>query len=241
MTRLAFAALLGGLIVVPAGAQAPATPTVDQVLDKHLSAIGGRAALERVTSMTAHGTLSVPDAGLTGTIEMYSKAPDRVASFVDFGGMQQADAYDGEMGWSEDPQNGIRVKAGAELADAKNGSVFNKELNMKTLYPTMTVSGPERVGTGDTWVITATPAEGTPVKMYYDTESGLMVRQLVTRHTPIGPLEIDIRLEDYRDVDGVRRPHTIRQMSSMFSAVIQLSEIKQNVEIDDAVFRKPGR
>jgi len=240
MTRTALAILVGGVLLGSVGAQTPAMPTVDQILNKHLEAIGGRAALERVTTMTARGTLNVPDAGLTGTIEMYGKAPDKVASFVDFGGMQQSDAYDGQTGWSNDPQNGLRIKAGAELADAKTGAVFSKELKMKTLYPTMTVSGPERVGTRDMWVITATPAEGTPVKMYYDLESGLMMRQVVTRHTPIGPLEVDIRLEDYRDVDGVRRPHTIRQMSSLFSAVIQLSEIRQNIEIDDAVFRKPG-
>jgi len=240
MTRVTFPTLLAALLVASTSAQTPATPTVDQVLDKHLTAIGGRAALERVTSMTARGTLTVPDAGLTGTIEMYGKAPDKVASFVDFGDMQQADGYDGDAAWSSDSQNGVRVKAGVELAEARNGAVFNKELNMKTLYPTMAVSGPEPLAGRQVWVIEATPASGTPVKMYYDVESGLMVRQVLTRQTPVGPLEVDIRLEDYRDVDGVKRPHTIRQLTSMFNAVVQLSEIKQNVEIDDAVFRKPG-
>ncbi len=240
MTRTALAVLLGGLLTGSVGAQTPATPTVDQILDKHLDAIGGRAALERVTTMVARGTLSVPDAGLTGNIEIYGKAPDKVASFVDFGGMQQSDAFDGQVAWSDDPQNGLRVKAGLELAEAKNGAVFNKELSMKSLYPTMAVSGPERVGERNTWVVTATPTTGSPVKHFYDAENGLLVRQIVTRQTPVGPLEVDVRLENYRDVDGVKRPHTIRQLTSMFNAVVELSEIKQNVEVDDTVFRKPG-
>ncbi|HSF99600.1 MAG TPA: hypothetical protein VLA20_00660 [Vicinamibacterales bacterium] len=240
MTRVAVVTVLAGLVVASISAQTQAPPSADQILEKHIDAVGGRAALERVSTMTARGTLSVPDAGLTGSIELYGKAPDKVASFVDFGGMQQAEAYDGTTAWSDDPQNGVLVKAGAELVDARNGAVFNKELQMKAIYPTMTVSGPEAVGQRQAWVVTATPAAGTPVKLFYDAETGLLIRQMLTRQTPMGPLEVDLRLEDYRTVDGVRRPHTIRQLTSMFSAVIQLSEIRHNVEIDDAVFKKPG-
>ena len=233
-------AVLAVVLALPPGAQTPALPTVDQILSKQIEAVGGRAALERVTSLTAYGTLSVAEAGITGSIELYAKAPNRTASFVDINGLQQADAFDGSVGWSSDPQNGLRLKAGVELADTRNAAVFNKELNMKTTYPTMTVSGRERVGGRDAFAVDATPAEGRPVRMFFDAETGLLLRQVVTRDTPMGPLEVDVLLEDYRPVDGVKRPFTIRQITQVFTAVIQFTEIKQNVEIDDAVFRKPG-
>ncbi len=240
MIRSTLTALAIGLLVAPAGAQGPALPTVDQILAKHIEASGGRAALERVTSIVASGTLSVPDAGVSGSIELYAKAPNRMAAYVDIGGMQQAEAYDGAVAWSNDPQNGLRIKAGAELADARTSAMFNKELRMKELYPTMTVVGREPAGSGDAWVVVATPAEGTPIRMYFAVDTWLLVRQIVTRETPMGPLEVDVTLDDYRVVDGVKRAFTIRQSTSMFSAVIQLTEIKHNPAIDDAVFKKPG-
>ena len=224
-----------------AAAQTPPTPTVDQVLTKSIDAMGGRAALEKVTSITARGTVSVPDVGVSGTIQLFQKAPNKALTITEIGGAQQREAFDGTVGWAEDPQNGLREKSGLELAEARRGAVFSRELHMKTLYPKITVTGREKVGTREAWVIEAVPAEGTPARLFYDVESGLLLRQIVTRQTTAGPLQIDVAFDDYRDVDGVKRPFTIRQTTPMFTATIQLTEVKHNVAVDDAMFKKPGR
>ena len=52
-------------------------------------------------------------------------------------------------------------------------------------------------------------------------------------------MEVDVSLEDYRVVDGVKRPFRIRQATAMFTAVVQLTEVTHNGAIDDAMFRKP--
>ena len=221
-------------------AQTPALPSVDQILEKNIEGTGGRAAIEKITSVTAQGTISVPDAGVDGTIQLFQKPPNKAATIVAIAGTQQREGFDGTIGWSEDPQNGLRIKSGAELAEAQHTAVFGRELKMKTLYPKMTVTGRERVGTREAFVVEAVPTEGTPAKMYYDAENGLMLRQIVTRQSPAGPLQVDVTFEDYRVVDGVKRPFTIRQVTSMFTAVIQLTEVKHNVPIDDKIFSKPG-
>ena len=66
------------------------------------------------------------------------------------------------------------------------------------------------------------------------------MRQNLTRETPQGPMDIDVFLEDYRDVEGTRQPFTVRQITPAFSMVIRITEIKHNVALDDAIFRKPG-
>ena len=227
-------------LMAQGGVQAPALPTVDQVLDRNVTAMGGRAALEKVTSITARGSISVPEAGLTGNFELYQKAPDKALTVVDFGGQGQREGFDGVVGWAVDLQSGLREKSGVELVEAKRGAVFSRELRMKSLYRTLTVTGRERIGTRDAIVVEAVPAEGTPTRLFYDAESGLLVRQLVTRQSADGPMEVEITFEDFRAVDGVMRPFTIRQAVSTFTAVVQLSEIRQNVPVDDAMFKKPG-
>ena len=244
MKRFAYtvaAASLGAIFVlstiVQAGSQ---TPTIDQVLDKAVTALGGRAAMEKVTSRTGKGTIEIPDAGMSGSIQVYEKAPNLSAVMIDLGGMQIRQGFDGAVAWEEDPQQGMRVKAGVELAEAKREATFNPELTMKELYTKLTVRGREKVGTSDAWVVDAVPAEGAPVVFYFDVESGLPVRMDATRDTPQGPIQIQSYLDDYRVVEGVKVAHTLRQVTSMFTMTMRLSEVKHNVTLDDKMFKKPG-
>jgi hypothetical protein len=223
------------------GAQTPALPTVDQVLEKYVTALGGRAALEKVTSVRTQGTIEIPDFQITGTIEIVQKAPDKALQTVNLSGIGlQREGFDGTIGWAEEPQAGLRQKAGAELADAKRGALFPRELKLKQQYPTMAVTGRERVGERDTIVILATPAEGAPAKLYFDAATGLLVRQSGSRNGPEGAIAVEVTLDDYRDVEGVKRPHLIRQSNPQFAVTVKVTSIKHNDPIDDAIFKKPG-
>ena len=87
--RPVFATLLvlcvAGSTSVRTGAQTPPTPTIDQILDKYVTASGGRAAIEKMTSASAKGTIDIPDAGVSGTVELLQKAPAKSLTTVDLG------------------------------------------------------------------------------------------------------------------------------------------------------------
>jgi outer membrane lipoprotein-sorting protein len=238
------AGLCLSIAIVAAGAhtraQTATLPTIDQILDKYIAGAGGRAAIEKITSISGKGTIDIPAVNISGTVELIQKAPDKALTVVDLAGVgQQREGYDGTTGWSDDPANGFRQKDGVELAEAKRGATFGRELKMKQLYPTMVVKGREKVDDSDAYLVEATPAEGSPVKLYFDVASGLLVRQVATRQMPQGPLEVEVTFADFRAVDGVKRPFTIRQATSMFIATIHLTEVKHNAPIDDAIFKAP--
>jgi outer membrane lipoprotein-sorting protein len=223
-----------------ARAQTASLPTIDQILDKYVAGAGGRAAIEKITSVDGKGTIDIPEANVSGTVELIQKAPDKALTVVDITGVgQQREGFDGAVGWSDDPQNGLRQKNGVELAEAKRAATLGRELKMKMLYPKLVVKGVEKVDEKDAYVVEGTPAEGAPVKLYFDAGTGLLVRQIATRQMPQGPLEVEVTFADFRAVDGVQRPFTIRQATSLFTAVIHLTDVKQNVPIDDAVFKSP--
>ena len=241
MVRVATTAAAVVVASVSTSAQTPALPTVDQVIEKSIAAVGGRAALEKVTSIRAVGALEVPDFQLKGSIELSQKGPNKALQVVTLDGMEaQREGFDGTVGWASDAQNGVRVKAGAELADARRGAMFPRELTLKQQYPKLEVSGREKVGTSDAIVLVGTPAEGAPVKLFFDAETGLLVRQIITRQGPEGPTQVEASYDDYRPIDGIKRAHTIRQTTADFTAVLRFSEIKHNVPLDDAIFRKPA-
>ena len=56
---------------------AEAMPTVDQVLDKYVQAVGGRSAIEKLTTRVMKGKVEVPGTGESGKVEIYKKAPKR--------------------------------------------------------------------------------------------------------------------------------------------------------------------
>jgi len=218
-------------------AQTPALPTLEQVLDKYVAAVGGRAAIEKVTSVTAKGTIEIVGLGVTGTIQLTQKAPDKSASTVELAGIGVTrEAFDGTTAWEESPQSGMRIKSGVELAEARRNATFPRELKMASLYAKMTVRGREAIGGRDAIVVEAVPAEGQPTRMFFDAESGLLVRQILTRESAQGPLEVDVTFSDFRAIDGVKRPFSIRQVTANFTATLQLTEVKHNAAIDDSVF-----
>jgi hypothetical protein len=222
-------------------AAAAARPTADQVLDHYVNAIGGRAAWTKLNSRVSKGTIEIPKMNnLTGTVEIHEKAPNSMLAVITLGGAVFEQGFDGTTAWSDDPQNGLRVLSGAELDDAKREADFYHPLDLKKLYAKMTVTGTEKVGERDAYVLEATSAEGDPDKMYFDAESGLLVRAVNHRHTPDGVAVFQAEVEDYKDVDGIKLPFTVHQTSAESAFTIKFTEIHHNLQLTDGQFAKPA-
>ena len=224
----------------PSAQESVALPTLDQILDKFVESTGGKAAIERITSRQVKGTFDIPSMGASGTLEIYAKAPDKAYTAIDvpgFGMIQQG--FDGTVAWEDNPMTGPRDLSGTELAARKRDVDFYRELHLRQMFPQMAVKGTEKVGEREAYVIEATPAEGKPEKMFFDTETGLLIRSDAERESPQGVALVETYLEDYRDVDGVKTPFTMRQVNPMFSMTIKFTDLKNNVEIDDSKFSKP--
>lgn len=216
-------------------------PTIDQILEKNITALGGRAALEKVTSRVSRGTLELAEMGMNGTITISEKAPDKSLAVIELGGVGTIrEGATSTAAWSEDPQSGVSDKTGSELADARRGATFNMELKLKEMFKTLAVTGRESVANRPVWVVLATPADGSAARMYFDAESGLLLRMSMTRQTQMGPMDVDIYFEDYRVTDGVKQPWLVRQVTPQFTMVIKITELKNNVALDDAIFKRPG-
>lgn len=220
---------------------AAAMPAVDDILAKYLKAVGGKEAIEKLSSRASKGTFEIEAAGISGPFENYAKAPNKSAlqfSIPNIG--NGAQVFDGQKAWDSNPMTGLRELGGEELAVMKRESDFYRDLNLKKHYQKMEVKGKEKVGQSDAYVIEATPTEGGPEKLYFDISTGLLVRQDAERETGQGKLAIEVYMEEYKMVDGVNIPHKVRQVTPVFSMTIKFTEVKHNVPIDDAKFAKPA-
>lgn len=216
-------------------------PSVDKVLEKYVTALGGKAAIEKLTSRTAKGTFELPAMGASGTFEMVAKAPNKTGMKIEIPGFGEIhNRFDGTKAWAQDPMSGLRELSGVELAATKLDAEFYKDIKMKELYKQLVVKGKEKVGSGEAYVVEATPAEGALEKYYFDTTTGLLIRHDTERESPQGKMAVESTFEDYRAVDGVQVVHTIKQSTPAFAMVIKMTEVKHNVAVDDAKFAKPA-
>jgi hypothetical protein len=232
----------------PQGGSATGAPkpslTVDQIIEKSINATGGREAAMKLTSLVMTGTVDIAAFGLSGSTQTYQKAPDKYYTVADIAGFGQvSDGYDGKAGWHSDPQTGLTDLTGDKLATVKMEAQFLGDLRFKELYPKSEVTGQEKVGGRDCWVLKLTSVEGKNSTRYYDAETFLLVKASETADTPQGPAEVETVLSDYKDIgNGAKLPYkAVLNIPGVGELVIIQKEIKYNVPIDDAKFTKPAK
>ncbi len=239
-------ALIVAAAVCAFGASAQETKkaemTADQVIEKSIDAAGGRAALEKLTSTYAKGSMEMGAMGMHGTIEYYSKAPNKLLVVTTIEGMgEMKQGFDGQIAWALTPQGLVDI-TGPQLDAMKRQATFNRELKWREMFPKVELKGKEKVGDKDAWVVVMSPAAGEPVTQYYDAASFLLIRQNAKHETPQGQLEITTDFSDYRDLgNGMKAPFQLTQKMPMGEMVTKISEMKNNVPIDDAKFTKPAQ
>jgi hypothetical protein len=222
-------------------AKAAALPSTDEILANYVKALGGKEAIEKQSSRSVKGTFEIEAAGLSGDVETHHKAPNKYASLFAISGVGGGgQVYDGAKGWDSNPMTGLRELAGEELATLKREADFYQPLNLRKHFPKLEVKGKETVGSSETYVLIATPAEGGPEKLYFDVATGLLVRQDSERETAQGKMATEEYFADYKVVDGVKVPHSLKVVSPMFAIAIKITDVKNNVEIDETKFNKPS-
>ena len=183
----------------------------------------------------------MPAMSLSGTIETSERAPNRILSIVTIAGASFRQGFDGSVGWTDDPENGVREKSGAELSEARREADFYHPLDLGKIYAKLSFVGQEKLGDRSAYVVEAMPDEGADAdKLYFDTQTGLIARMVTTRHLPQGASVLQEDFADFREVDGIKVPFTVRQSGGESEITIRLEEVRHNVELSDTIFSKPA-
>jgi outer membrane lipoprotein-sorting protein len=214
----------------------PVLPPADQLLDKYLSAVGGAAALQKVASRVEKGKIDANGHQLP--IEVYAKAPDKRFSAMHLPNGDSITAFDGKQGWLSNAGHPHPMSA-AENDAARIDSDFYFPSHVKTLFQKFTVAPGEKIDGHDTYLVVGRNEGQPPMRLYFDQQSGLLVRLVRYAETALGRMPTQIDYADYRDADGVKIPYrwTLARPGNRFT--IQIDEVKQNVPVDDAKFTAP--
>ena len=211
---------------------------VDQLLDKYVAALGGTQAIQKISSRLGKGTIAL--GANKFPFEVFEKAPNKRMSVMHLPNGDSITAFDGNSGWLALPGQSLRDMSGAELEAARLDADFYFPLRVKQLFSEFRAGESEKIGDRDATSLVGIKEGEPPLKLYFDPQSGFLVRLLRYAESPLGRVPTQIDYADYREVNGVRTPFrwTISRPGGRFT--IQLENVQQNVPIDDARFARPA-
>jgi photosynthetic reaction center cytochrome c subunit len=213
-------------------------PSADQILDKYISAVGGAAAIDKINSRVMKGTIDV--AGKSFPIDIYSKDPDERISFTHMPEGESVTGFNGKEGWLGMTGRPLREMHGGDIDRAAIDADLHLATHLKQMFSALEVRGSEKIDGHDAYLVIGQREGKPPLQLYFDEQSGLLVRLLHFGDTALGLMPTQTDYADYREADGVKVPYrwTLARPNGRFT--IQLTDLKQNVAIDDAKFVKPA-
>jgi photosynthetic reaction center cytochrome c subunit len=246
--------------------QMPGQPSGEQILDKYIQALGGAEPLSHLTSYLATGTsVGFGGFGGGGEVHIYGKFPDQRTTLIEFkdapGRGDSVRTYNGRTGFIKTPLAVLTEYelSGNELDGARLDAQLAFPGQIKLVLTNLRVSvpatisdlpGPSSQTGGDSNtgigqdrlvnVLQGAGPKGLLTTLYFDQQSGLLLRMVRYSRTPIGRVPTQIDFADYRDVGGIKFPFRMILAWLDGRDAIQLNQIQTNVPIDDAKFGDPA-
>ncbi len=210
-----------------------------EVIEASITALGGRDKLSKIKFVTQTGTISIPMAGIDGTIVLHIASPDRILLTVDFPmmGKNLQGLNDGIM-WASDAMNGPRLVPEEESKDmieqANLLAVLDYAKNNETIEYVEETQFDEQAA----HKIRLVDHDGDESIEYYSVESGLLIGTEAEAMTPMGKIKSITTFQDYKELGGHLQPTKMLQKTGMADLVFTFTEADYS-EIDDSVFAFP--
>ena len=226
--------------------QAPSPgPSSDQILDRYIQAAGGADKLAALTSYTAKGTYQGFDTDMTAVpVDLYAKAPSMRSLVIHMAYGDSFTTFNGRDGWyagNERPLKVLQLPLGPDLDGLKLDADLSFPGRIKQVLTKLRGGFPEAtIDDRDIYVVQGFTASGTSVKLFFDKQTGLLVRNVRFIPTPVGTVPVQVDYGDYRDIAGVKLPYQWTMTWTNGRSMAKFTELQTNVPIDNARFGQPA-
>ena len=229
-----FATVVAAFISVSSFAQ-----TVDEIVDKHIAALGGADKLKSVNTMVAERSLSVQGMDIPTVSTLVVNKAVRTESTVMGNSMVQA--FDGTSAWMIRPTmmggTGEPEDMPADQLNQLKGQLdpFGPLFNYKEKGNKVELVGKEKVDKKDTYHLKVTTSTGDVTEQYIDATTYLLTK---TKASANGQ-DVEISFSDYKDVEGIKIAYVMDISNQMGNLAFLTNKIKINGAVNDTVFKRP--
>lgn len=211
------------------------------ILKKIVEAQGGKKVLEKIEDMTTSGTLEMIQMGMSGSVTMYKKEPNKMRMDIEVMGMIITQAFDGETAWMVNPQTGSKEEMPEKQAEDMKRMALGVDA---FLYPekygiSFVYKGKEKIEEKEYLILEQTFADGHKATLYIDPKTYLTYK---TKATTMNPMGVEVETEtfesDYKKVNGMTIAYSIVvfQDGEEFMK-LTLTDITFNSGLEDSLFK----
>jgi len=219
--------------------------SAESIVDTYIQALGGADQVAKLGTFIAEGTYQGFDTGSDKVpIEIYAEAPNKRTTIVHLSRGNSIRTYDGRFGWTTSAGTLLPLPelalTGGDLDGAKWDAELSFPLQLKQVVHQWRADT-TAIDDKEVDVIEGTTAgvETEPVKLYFDKQSGLLVRIVRYTATEIGRNPTQIDYSDYRKVAGVQMPFRWIVTWTDGQSTTELTEVQPNAAINAARFANP--
>jgi hypothetical protein len=218
----------------------PAGTTAQNVISRYLTAIGGEAAVRKVSQITtlATGRIEAMGQQVELKIKTMQETPGKIWQEMKMGDMVLSkQVFNGTEGWVSG-MGGNQDLKGADLARMRDGAILFPELMYFTEGYQVTLEGMEKIESNDVYRLKVIYPSGTTESEYYDAVSGLKIRKISRAEAQGQSIESTTDYSDYQEIGGVRFPFLMKQRMADQLIEIKVDQVDTNAKIDPALFKK---
>lgn len=215
--------------------------TAKDILGKWIEAQGGAKVLEGIKDTTVNGTMELTQMGLSGSITMYQKEPNKIRMDIEVMGMVITQAFDGQIAWMTNPQAGTTEEMPENLAqEVKRQALGNDSLLHPEKYGiSYELKGKEKVDEKDCFVLEQTFADGHKMTLYIDSATYLPYKSSGKTLNQMGAeVMAETYFSNYQKVDGTTVPHlmTVFQEGKEYMKMT-FAKVSYNTGLDESLFK----
>jgi hypothetical protein len=238
------------LSIAQAGAQGTATapqqkpadaalPPAQSIIDRHIEAVGGRAALKAHNSANIKGSISIPANGMTGTIEVFAARPNKMLAKTTLAGIGDiSEGFDGTVAWSMSPMTGPMLATGEELKQKAFDASFDGALGIASRYDAIKTVEKTTFEGRPVYKLALTRKGGGDDIEFYDVQTGLKAGGIMQRTNPMGTISVTSSVSEYKKFGNLLQPTVMKQSTSGVEIVTTFTSIEYD-KVDPSVFELP--
>ncbi len=209
--------------------------SAEQVIENYVAAIGGKDAIGKIDSYKISGEMNMMGQKI-GIVQAFKK-PNQTAMVMSMGSaVMQKMVFDGSKAKMSGMQGAQEFTEGEQFESMKATASVCPEMDYAKNGFKLTVKGIEQVNGKDAYVLEIAKASSTSIE-YFDVESGLKVKTVATAEGPQGAMQQVSEYSDYKEVNGVKFPYSLKQTISGMAMNMTIESVEVNQPIDDALFQ----
>ena len=227
------------VIALAGSARAQSLPTAKTLLEKHDAAVGGRAAMDKHSSMHETVALSIAAANVSGTMETWHSKPNLYLSKQTFAGGEVTSGFNGTTAWAIAPGQGAQVLDSTTTAELKGQADFFGDY-----YDPTKVKSAETVELTDfqgqrCYKVKIVHKDNTESMIFFDSATGLRAGQMESAKMMGQDMQRTLVMTDYKDFGGVKMP-TKRVMKLPVGDVVMEVTAVEFDKVDAATYVLPA-